>query len=515
MRDRGAFRGVDWRKWPVMRALSRIRISALVGGGAWTLCSKLVSQALQLVMFIVAARILVPAEFGFYAFASAFAVILVVFSECGWREFLLKSMKCEQRKDEVATMSALSALLFTLVAIAAAWWVAHVLGRVWEAWLIALYSLWILPAALSGVYEGVLISRGQLHRQAQVRLIAEGCGFLFAVGGLWSGWGAYALVTGRLVMQSVYLLGAAVAVRWWFIPRFDRGFTAELLEYSRHILFLRVMLQMRSYAGTLAIGSFLGLTDAGFYRAAERVVAAVSELIAEPARLLAWTLFRKAGAKDGDGEGATALGAVATRFMLILMAVSLPVYLGLALVAERFVPFLLGDKWQPAAVLVVVLSFKQVFLVPSYVTEPLLSIAGTICKAPRVALFNGCVSIVMIVLCAPFGVLVAALGQIVAALIALGTSMYLQSRHGGLHLRPAIMGCGSIFVACVPMAIGVSVIGYLADGAEMAPVWGLVLQVLGGAVIYPVVLYLLRKTAIEAPLPATVLKDGGVTGAEA
>ncbi|GGE97067.1 oligosaccharide flippase family protein [Stappia taiwanensis] len=509
-------KGADWRKWPVMRALSRIRVSALVGGGAWTLCSKLVSQALQLAMFIVAAHILVPAEFGFYAFASAFAVILVVFSECGWREFLLKSAKCEQRKNEVATMSAVSALLFTLVALVAAWGVAHVLGRVWEAWLIALYSLWIMPAALSGVYEGVLISRGQLRRQAQIRLLAEGCGFLFAIGGLWNGWGAYALVAGRLVMQGVYLLGAAVTVRWWFIPRFDRGFTAELLEYSRHILLLRVMLQMRSYAGTLAIGSFLGLTDAGFYRAAERIVAAVSELIAEPARLLAWTLFRKAGGRSaGEEEPPAALGVMATRFMLILMAVSLPVYFGLALVAERFVPFLLGDKWQPAAVLVVVLSFKQVFLVPSFVTEPLLSIAGTIRKAPGVALFNGCVSIVMIVLCAPFGVLAAALGQIVAALIALGTSMYLQGRYGGLHLRPAIMGCGSIFVACVPMAIGVSVIGYLADGAAMAPVWGLVLQVLGGAVIYPVVLYLLRKTAIEAPLPATVLKDGGVTGAKA
>lgn len=506
--------GADWRKWPVMAALSRLRVSSLVGGGAWTLCSKLVSQALQLAMFIIAARILIPAEFGFYAFVSAFTVILVVFSECGWREFLLKSMQCEQRKNEVATMSTLSALLFTLVALVAAWGVAHVLGRVWEAWLIALYSLWIIPAALSGVYEGVLISRGQLHRQAQIRLLAEGCGFLFAVAGLWSGWGAYALVAGRLVMQGIYLLGAAVVARWWFIPRFDRRFTAELLEYSRHILLLRVMLQMRSYAGTLAIGSFLGLTDAGFYRAAERIVAAVSELIAEPARLLAWTLFRKAGAKGRDGAGAP-LGGVATRFVLILVAVSLPVYIGLALVADHFVPLLLGDKWQPAAVLVTVLSFKQVFLVPSFVTEPLLSIAGTIRKAPRVALFNGCMSICMIVICAPFGVLAAALGQIVAALIALGTSMYLQSRHGGLHLRPTIMGCGSIFIACVPMAIGVSLIGYLAGGADLAPVWGLALQVLGGAVIYPAALYLLRKTAIEAPLPEAVLKDGRVTGAEA
>jgi O-antigen/teichoic acid export membrane protein len=47
------------------------RTRKVLAAGAWTMVERVVSQAAQFVIFIVAARVLGPAEFGVFALISA------------------------------------------------------------------------------------------------------------------------------------------------------------------------------------------------------------------------------------------------------------------------------------------------------------------------------------------------------------------------------------------------------------------------------------------------------------
>ncbi|WP_051541013.1 oligosaccharide flippase family protein [Ahrensia sp. 13_GOM-1096m] len=489
--------------------------SSLLGDGSWTIFCKIYAQVIQLSIFIFAAHILAPAEFGFFAFASAIAVILVVLSEGGWREFILKTRDCTHKFNDVATISMIAAVFFTAVALSIAAVLAFYFDQVWEGQLVAFFSLWILPAALSAIYEGLLISKPNVKAHSLLRISGETIGIFVAVGGLWVGWNVAALVAGRLTMQLTYLLGAMVTTKW--VPRFsfERKFAKELFDFSKHILLNRIMLQIRSYAGTLVIGTALGLAEAGLFRAAERIVAAISELIGDAARMLAWIILRRADRETEKGQSnLSVIGKVGTSFLIVLTAIATPIFLGLALVSNDLVRVLLGDKWAPAGAIVALLCFKQIFLMPSFITETLLSITGNLKKMPPVVIFNVCVSVGMILICAPFGVLAIAAGQFIAAMIAFGTTLHLQGRYGGVAWAQIFRESFVILVAAALMSIAAYIVGLLS--AAWSPTTTIVLQTAAGAMVYFLILFATARArfnklgpqlGINAPPPKAVVQE--------
>lgn len=472
----------------------RSRLPSVIGDGAATLGSKVVSQVVQLLVFLVAARMLESAEFGLYAYSSAIVVMLVVIAEGGWGEFVMKRDCTERELDQIGTISIIAGVLVTIAGLLAATFAWLFLQQSNEAFLLVLFSCWFLPSSLYAVYDGLLVSRGLLRKQAVIRVASEVIGLCVTMFGLWAGWNVFSLAAGRLAAQLVCLGASAVMLNWYPRLYLTRSLAREILEFSGHILSNRLILFLRSYSGTLAIGSFLGLAEAGYYRVAERIIAAFSELIGEPARMLAWTLFRRSTmTSDSSGSPKRDIGASATAFMTVLMVISAPIYLGLSLISPNLIDVVLGDKWAPAAVLVTILSMKQVLLTPGYVTEALLSLSGNIRRMPPTMLLNAAVSVGLILLLAPFGVEAAAWGQCVASLVSFLTSMHLQGHYGGLGWGRVMSKSGYIAVAIVSMAATVYCLGYYAKISDMQPVLTILLQVLMGGAIYILVLAALRK----------------------
>ncbi|WP_048645958.1 oligosaccharide flippase family protein [Nitratireductor soli] len=486
------------------RTILGMPFPGLLGGGLWALAAKLVSQVAQLAAFIMAARLLTPTEFGFFAFTSAMAIFLVVVAEGGWAEYIMKSEENSRRWRQVAAVSLGSGVLLTAAGLAAAAVFYAYLGKHWEGGLLALFSLWILPSSLTAVYDGVLVNRGMLHRQAAIRIVAELGALSVTAAGLLAGWNVVALIVGRLTMQGLILCGS-VAVVGWIAPSLpSRSFIGELLQFSRYILSNRMIIFLRSYSGTLAVGSFLGLSEAGYYRAAERIVAAFSELIGEPARMLAWIVFRRAHAeKPGAQGGAKGTAGVGNRFFPVLFAVAAPVYLGLALVSGDLVHLALGAGWAPAALVVGILAAKQLLLVPSYVTEPLLAIRGAVNRLPPVSLLNGAVSVSLVLITAPFGFVWVAVGQCIAAAIALATSVWLQARYGGIDWRRVLRNSGFVAIASAVMLVAVHYFKGVAGQAGLSALQSFLVQVLVGGLIYIPVLALSWKwVGVTMPHPA-------------
>ncbi|WP_240535531.1 oligosaccharide flippase family protein [Rhizobium freirei] len=466
----------------------------VIGDGASTLVSKIVSQAVQLLIFLVAARALESAEFGLYAFSSAIVVMLVVIAEGGWGEFVMKAECSDSELDQIGTISIIAGVLVTIIGAsgaAIAWFLFH---RPHEALLLALFSCWFLPSSLYAVYEGLLVARGLLRKQSIIRIASEITGLCVTIVGLWLGWNVFSLAAGRLASQLICLAGSAAVLAWRPRLCLTWPFAREVLGFSSHILSNRLILFLRSYSGTIAIGSFLGLTEAGYFRVAERIVAAFSELIGEPARMLAWTLFRRSALPTGsDGRQVRDIGSAATFFMMVLMAIATPIYLGLSLISSDLIDIILGEKWAPAAALVAILSMKQVLLMPGYVTEALLSLSGNIRRMPPTLLFNAVVSVTLILLLAPFGVVAAAWGQCAASLVAFLTSMRLQKYYGGLGWGEVMRKSGYLAVAVGLMAAAVYGLGYFAGSLNIQRVLTVLLQVVAGGAIYVCTLLVLKK----------------------
>lgn len=464
----------------------------------WTFLAKIVMQVSQLATFIIAARVLNSAEFGLFSYTAALVTLLVVVAEGGWREFVMKTTHEDGRVDQIATISLIAGMGATAVGLSAAAILDLQFDMAAEAWLVVIFSFWLLPTPFSSVCEGMLIADARLKELSIIRIAAECSATFIAIYGLLHGWNIYALAAGKLVSQVAGLVASLAVLKWLPALKIRVAFVRELFEFSKHITYNRALVLIRSYSGTLVVGSVLGLADAGYYRAAERIVSAFTDIVAEPARQIAWSSFRKIAMADGSatpgGEGSSpALGRKATRFVILLMVISAPIYLGLALMSGTLVQIVLGAGWAPAAILVSLLSLKQILLVPGYVTEPLLSLAGSIRKVPAAILVNSLVAVGLILVFSPLGVVAAAAGQLLAAIFSFLVSAWLQSRYGAVRWQSVMKGCLMPLLGSFAMAGAVVLLGEVGTLSVQSGLVVNFLQMAAGCLIYGATLALLYR----------------------
>lgn len=149
------------------------------------------------------------------------------------------------------------------------------------------FALWIALATTYTAQKGVLTWQGRIRAAATLEIVAEMVGFGIAAFTLFQGAGVFALIYGRLAYQTTALiLSFALIGR---LPRFglDPAIRRELWVFSGHFLSARILINVRMHFLTLAIGAFLGPVVVGYFRAADRLVAAAFELVAVPGQLLA------------------------------------------------------------------------------------------------------------------------------------------------------------------------------------------------------------------------------------
>ncbi|MAS14594.1 MAG: polysaccharide biosynthesis protein [Nitratireductor sp.] len=466
-----------------------LSVSSLLGGGVWVMAARLFSQVAQLIAFVGAARVLSPAEFGFFAFVSAIAFLFVVVSEGGWAEFIMRADHGEEQLPQLTAIALVSGFGFNAAGLLLGLLVGVFWFPAWQAWLFALFALWFIPAAVNAVYDGMLVHRSLLNMQAIIRILAEAVGLAITLFGLWAGWNIAALVVGRLATHILGVFGG-VWVIGWITPKIpSRAVFAEVIHFARYILSVRIIVFARSYSGTLVVGGLLGLADAGYYRAAERIVAAFSELVGEPARLLAWVVFRRANSRSAAATTVDPITRAGSFFLPVLFAIAAPVYLGLVLVAGNLVDIALGAAWAPVALVVKILAIRQLLMFQGYVTEPLLAVRGEVKRLWPLSLFISFASILMIVALAPFGLVYAALGQCVAAAFAGALSVWFQVRYGKLDWMGISANSGLIMLAAAVMFVGVSSLAHWPTEAHLPAYSQMAMQVLVGALIYLGVLY--------------------------
>ena len=401
----------------------------IAAAGALNTVARVVSQGSQLFIFILAARILAPADFGVFALVSAVAVVLFRISQAGWPEFIMSWTGSDRVLAQVMMVALISGGLAMLGGLGATG-VLYLAGQSSEIVLLAgLFAVWVPISTVAAAQHGIMIRRDRLSAAAWTLLAGEAAGFAVSVGALLSGVGVLALAYGRLTQQCVHVLvGYTITLT---LPRFGlaRDTRASLLGFFWQILMSRVVTSLSSHVVTFVIGGFLGPAAVGFFRAASRITSAALEVIGEPARVMAWARFR--AAQDAPGG----LPAEARAFYAILVALALPVFLWIAVFAEELTLGLLGPAWAEAAPLVAILALSQVLQLPAFITESVASLTGQLKRLPPLALANAAFAVIVVAVAAPFGLMAVALSQIAIHAVFCGSQLWVQGASAAIRWR--------------------------------------------------------------------------------
>lgn len=348
------------------RALDR----TLVRGIAWTGAVKWLSQLFSWVSTIVVARLLNPEDYGIVAMAGVFVGFIGLLNEFGLGAAVVALRHLTE--EQIASMHSLASL-FGMAGFLLTCLVAVPAGR--------LYAVSDVPLVIVVMGAGFAflamrsVPSALLEKALRFKLLAllEGgqaiVAALITVGLAWWGAGYWALVVGgvagHVAVTAVILSQHPVR---YARPSFSS--LREAIRFSSHVLVGRISWYAASNADVFIAGRILGQGIVGIYSFActlanlplDKITALLSRVM--PA-------FYSSVQTDPT---------VLRRYLLLLTEgltlLTFPVGVGMALVADAFVPVVLGEKWIGVVLPLQVLSCWAVVRSLFGLISPILFVTG-------------------------------------------------------------------------------------------------------------------------------------------
>jgi O-antigen/teichoic acid export membrane protein len=427
-----------------------------LSGGAAQFLARATGTTAQVVVFIVGARVLGPEQFGVFAVVAALAMLASIIAQGGWYSFVLSWRGPGSVIRQVLLVALLAGIGMGLAGALAGYFASLLQPDSAVGPLLLLFALWVFLAPNADAQFAVLMHRGRLPALSFCQIAGELAGMAVALLMLSAGYGVLALAGGRIASSGLHLAVCLVLTRTVPARRVSREVLLDLWAFSIHIVGTRLIAYIRSSLATFLVGGAFGAAAVGLFRAAQRLLSAVAEILGEPARQIAWLVMRQAapeGAPAGSPEVRIGLQRSMEQFMPIILGLTAPVFLAVGLLSEELLLLVLGPEWISAAPIASILAISLFLLMPSVATEPLLALTGHVRYLPRVSLVNAVVTLLFILIALPFGVIAVAWAHVASGVVALATTVWLHQRVG-LDWRR--IGAECLFL--LPILCGVALI---------------------------------------------------------
>jgi PST family polysaccharide transporter len=309
-------------------------------GMFWAYGSYVGGRALVLVSTAILARLLGPEEFGLVAFALAVTAMLDVFADLGVSQALIVTRDLRDKAHTAWTLSVLFGTGSMLVTFALSPLAGAFFREDEVAPLLAVLGVNFLLRSLGATHYALAQRDIDFRKRTAAELadvlVRAGVGIAAALAGA----GAWALVLG-------YLAGTlAMTVTLWTIvsfrprPRIVRAHSSTLLRFGGGLAVLDVLSVIIANVDYLVIGRVLGQTPLGLYTLGFRL----PELLIVNMSVVAGQVLFPAFANIGKGRLADPF-LTSIRYTVM---VSLPLTIGLAMLAGPIIQVAFGDRWDGA-----------------------------------------------------------------------------------------------------------------------------------------------------------------------
>ncbi|MBY6005206.1 oligosaccharide flippase family protein [Salipiger bermudensis] len=406
------------------------------GMAIFAFVARSLQQIATFVITLLAARFLLPAEYGVYSLAIVFITLIQTLTYTGFYHFVVTS----KQEDDVVLSTSFWMItgLATIAAGAlalAAWPIAWAFDAP-DLGPVLLLLAAVQPVAGAGAwFSAALLRRGAVNLHFTIMFVQNLAALVggAVLLGLWQS--LYALVAFR------YLRVLTGAVLYLVLARdrpsriFDREMARKATGFSGGLYGARFLNFLSRYAGDLLLGLMFSTAEAGLYRFGNRVAGGAVDVILQPMRSFALTQFGAAGRKGKD------LAHPLERFTGTIVVLTG----GVASVVVVFAPAVVADFFNPAYLAAIgvtyAMALRSVLSIGNLLLEPALAAKD---RTGRVMMFNlvwTVLTILAVFVFSSFGL--AALAWSQAAVMGMTTvSAFWLLRREGIRVGRAVRALG-------------------------------------------------------------------------
>lgn len=317
----------------------------------WSAASKYGAQAVQFGVSLFLARLLAPEYFGLLGMATVITGFAKTLKNLGFNAAIVQRSDIDQKLLSTLFWVNLGfCISITTVLVCASPAVAWIYRDVRVTPLVAVLSLNITINSFCTV-PSALLQKQLAFKKLAIReigavVVSGAVGISCAI----LGWGVWALVAAAVSSSLVgaILLNAAEP----FVPSLvlDRSRLKECLKFGLNITGFNLFNYFARNADNLIIGVFLGPIALGYYSLAYRFMLLPRDSIS---RVVSRVLFPKLSQSQDDDK---ALSRIFLKTCGAIAFVSFPIMFGFAVLADSIISHLIGEKWAPAILVVMILS---------------------------------------------------------------------------------------------------------------------------------------------------------------
>lgn len=448
-------------------------------GAAWVILQRLAVRVIGLVSTLILVRLLVPADFGIVALATAFSTGLDVIMELGFDFALINARTSErERYDTAWTLSVLRGLVVGGLLAGAAWPLAQFYGdpRLFEV------MLWLGVAFFIAGFQniGVVDFRKDFRLEKEFSLLvwSKVISFVVTIALAWITRDYRALVAGIIVNKAASVLLSYTMHP--FRPRFRLKDCAGFLHFSKWLLVVNLVNLVNARVDRVILGKIAGTSSVGIFSVAHEIsTLATTELIWPIARAL-FPGYAKIAAEPQKLPPAF-LNATG-----LIMLLSAPVTAGIALMADPIVRIALGPDWLAAIPVIQILALYGFLDMPTANVKALFLALG---RPDLVAWRDIPAAIVVVPALIAGSMLAGATGAawalVASAAVTFTVSFALLRRSIAVDAVAVLRACWRPFVAALVMSAAVLTLDIRAPDAGTAMLLAETLaRCLFGAVVY-------------------------------
>ncbi len=458
----------------------------------WSGLFSLLEQGVAFATSITLLRLLSPSDYGIYAIVLAVTGFFRMFQDAGIGASLIQREHVDREHFSAAFwgMLILGGALCLLMALLTVP-VARFYGDNRLISILLFVSLLFVINALTVVPRSLIFRDLNFKALGIVTFSALVISSTVMIVMALNGYGVWSLAVGAVAQAVLALVFYCVKTKWLPSCTFHYAKLKDLLGFGLQLSGSKFMAYGRKNADYLIIGRILGPVLLGYYTF-------VYKLITEPVNRICGVLFKVVFPVFARAQNET--DKLKKGYLLsskYIMAIVMPLSIGIALMAQEIVPVIFGEKWIPAIPLVQIMAVMGLFEVLQDLIVSILNAKGDTRFVLRFTVVQTCLLVSAILIVVKQGIL--AVG-VVVMFMSLASFIYLQSAFLSKVNTPwRLMGIN----AWTP-AVSAAIMAFCVFGIKTAliahafsPAVVLAACVSAGVCVYCAVLYMADRKMIK------------------
>jgi len=385
-----------------------------VRGISWSLAEQFGLQGLRLVIGLILARLLTPADYGLVGMVAVFFAVGQVFIDGG---FSISYIQKKEVSNEDANTVFYTNLITSLLVYTIFWVSAPAISRFYNqpqlVELTRVMSLVLIINSFNIIQIAQLTRAVDFKRKTRISLASALASGIIGILSALNGYGVWSLVIQQIAGRLFSTVGFWITTRWKPGLSYSIASFRKMFSFGAWALASNLLRTMFDNIYTLTIGRLFPVAQVGYYTKAQQFQLLASQNLVSAIGAVSFPVLSKL---QGD---VIQLTAAMKKFMRSSLFFVIPLLIALFITARPFTIIFLTGKWEPMVPLLKLLCLVGILYPIHMVNVQALTACGKIRQGFIAELIKNGMRIANIVIMSRYSVMHIVAGEVVVSTLSL------------------------------------------------------------------------------------------------